>query len=356
VIKNPDLAATLRRSAAQGDKGFYEGTTAELIVAEMKRSGGIISAEDLAKYRAVWREPVATEIRGHRVLSMPPPSSGGIALVMLANILGGYPPMQWHSPLHLHRTAEAMKRVFADRNELLADPDFVTIDLATLASRGYAEERRATIRDDAATPSTEVVAGLTVEETETTHFSVVDRDGMAVALTTTINLLYGSGVTVTGAGFLLNDEMDDFSTNPGKQNALGLVQGKRNVVEPGKRPLSSMSPTVVVGPDGKVVLVTGSRGGGRIITAVYQVLSNVLDFGMDVMAAVAAPRIHHQHMPDAIGYEARGLPDGVRAALEQKGHELRPLPEVQSVPTLMRTRDGWAGTADPRREGTAAGH
>lgn len=357
ILKNPDLAASLERIAKDGPKGFYAGKTAELIVAEMKRSGGIMTARDLAAYKAVWRDPASTEYRGHRIYSMPPPSSGGMAIVMLANLMAGFPKAAWHSPEHLHQLAEAMRRVFADRNALLGDPDFVQIERDLLLSAQYADERRKSIDPARATPSKDISAGVKVVAggTDTTHFSVVDERGMAVALTTTINLNYGSAVTVTGAGFLLNDEMDDFTTLKPGGNAFGLQQGERNVVAPGKRPLSSMSPTVVVGPDGRVKLVTGARGGGRIITVAFQILANVVDYDMDVVAAVAAPRIHHQHLPDKLFHEKGGLTDEQRKALEQLGHVLSEQPPGQTAPTILRKGDGWVGTPDPRRQGKAVG-
>ena len=357
--RNPELAAVLTRIAEHGPAGFYEGETADLIVAEMVRGGGLITHEDLRGYDSEWREPVAFDYRGHRVLSMPPSSSGGITLALIANILEGYPlgELGWHSPRALHLTAEAMRRAFADRNHYLGDPDFVPIPHARLLSQGYADSLRAGIALDHATRSTELRAGLggDVESTHTTHFSVVDAHGNAVALTTTINDLFGSAVTVAGAGFLLNNEMDDFASKPGAPNLYGLVQGEANAIAGGKRMLSAMTPTIVLDPAGKPLLITGARGGPRIISAVFQVLSNVIDHGMDIGAAVHAPRIHHQHFPDRIRYEPNGLGAADSAALRALGHELQP-GFVGTAPSILR-RDGfWTGAPDPRTGGLAAGY
>lgn len=364
---NPDLAAVLKRIAEQGPAGFYEGETADLIVAEMKRGGGIITHEDLKSYEAVWREPVEFDYRGYQVVSMPPPSSGGLTLALIANILEGYDleALGWHSPEALHLTAEALRRAFADRNHYLGDPDFVENPRAMFLSEEYAAELRETISLERATPSSEVTPGMQVaigsEGDHTTHFSVVDGAGNAVALTTTINSLYGSKVTVTGAGFVLNNEMDDFAAKPGEPNQFGLVQGEANAVEPGKRMLSAMTPTIVVSPEGEPVLVTGARGGPRIITATFQVMSNVIDYGMDVSAAVNAPRIHHQHLPDILYYESmdggHGLTPDVIGRLEALGHDVRPRNAyVGNAPSILRIGDQWYGVADPRQGGNALGH
>jgi gamma-glutamyltranspeptidase / glutathione hydrolase len=357
--RNPDLATTLRRIAEHGPPGFYEGETADLIVAEMQRGGGMITHEDLRRYRAEWRTPVEFSYRGHRVISMPPASSGGITLGIIANVLDGYPidRLGWHSDASLHLVSEAMRRAFADRNHFLGDPAFVEIPQRRLLSREYAAQLRATIDREQATPSAAVRPGLveTAEPEQTTHFSVVDGFGNAVALTTTINDLYGSAVVVTGAGFLLNNEMDDFAAKPGAPNMYGLVQGEANAVAPEKRMLSAMTPTIVLDRTGRPMLVTGARGGPRIITAVFQVMSNVIDYGMDVATAVRAPRIHHQHLPDVLQYERGGLNEARIERLRGMGHTVEPRATVGTAPTLLR-RDGvWTGTADPRTGGSAAG-
>jgi gamma-glutamyltranspeptidase / glutathione hydrolase len=357
--RNPDLARTLRRIAEQGPDGFYTGETADLIVAEMRRGGGIITHEDLRRYRAEWRTPVEFTYRGHRILSMPPASSGGITLAIMANVLDGYPlaELGWHTPATLHLTAEAMRRAFADRNHFLGDPAFVQFPQQMLTSESYAARLREGIDRERATPSGEIRPGLANvhEPTHTTHFSVVDQHGNAVALTTTINALYGSGVTIRGAGIVMNNEMDDFAAKPGAPNMFGLVQGEANAIEPGKRMLSAMTPTIVLDRGGEVLMVTGARGGPRIITAVFQVISNVLDFGMDVGQAVHAPRIHHQHLPDAIFHETAGMGAERIAQLETMGHEVRSRATVGTAPTILRRGSVWTAVPDPRTGGSAAG-
>ena len=357
--RNPDLARVLERIAEQGPAGFYEGETADLIVQEMQRGGGIISHEDLRRYRAEWRQPVEFDYRGHRIISMPPASSGGITLAIMANVLDGYPldRLGFHTASSLHLTAEAMRRAFADRNHFLGDPAFVELPHEMLVSQSYADSLRATIDREHATPSLDVRPGL-MEEPEhvhTTHFSIVDAAGNAIALTTTINDLYGSGVTVTGAGFLLNDEMDDFAAKPGTPNMYGLVQGEANAIEPEKRMLSAMTPTIVLDGDSTVLLVTGARGGPRIITAVFQVISNVIDYSMELPAAVHAPRIHHQHLPDVLGFERDGLIPEVVAELESMGHDVQPRGGVGTAPTILRVNGMWTAVPDPRTGGKAGG-
>ncbi|HSJ10247.1 MAG TPA: gamma-glutamyltransferase [Longimicrobiales bacterium] len=357
---NPDLGRVLRRIAEHGPAGFYEGETADLIVAEMQRGGGIITHEDLRRYRAAWREPVEFDYRGHRVISMPPASSGGITLAIMANIVEGFPmeALGWHSAAGLHLTAEAMRRAFADRNHFLADPDFAPFPRDMLVSQEYADRLRNTIDRERATVSSSVRPGLgeQQEPEHTTHFSVVDQHGNAVALTTTINDLYGSGVTITGAGIVMNDEMDDFAAKPGTPNMFGLVQGEANAIQPEKRMLSAMTPTIVLDPDGDVLLVTGARGGPRIITAVFQVITNVIDHGMDVAAAVHAPRIHHQHLPDVLGFERDGLGEDVVAQLRAMGHEVEARGGVGTAPTILRRGGVWTAVPDPRTGGSARGY
>jgi gamma-glutamyltranspeptidase/glutathione hydrolase len=355
TFKNPDLARTLRRIAEHGADGFYLGETAELVAEEMRRSGGVITREDLAGYRAKWRDPIEFDYRGYHVISMPPPSSGGIALAEIAHILAGYDlaALGWHSVEHVHLVAEAIRRAFADRNALLGDPDFVPWNRSILTD-GYAKKRRETIDLHKASRSDQTGPGFR-EGTDTTHFAVVDEKGNVVALTYTLNRLYGSGVTVAGAGFLLNDEMDDFAAKPGTPNSYGLVQGEANAVGPGKRPLSSMSPTIVVDRGGRVVLVTGARGGSRIITAVFQVMSNALDFGMDAYAAVATPRVHHQHLPDLLFVEPEGLPSDTLRALERLGHATK-AGGSGVAPTIVRRGNTWTAAPDPRRGGAAEGY
>ena len=363
-----DLAETLRRIQRDGRDGFYAGRTADLFAAEMRRGGGLITREDLAGYRPAWREPIRFTYRGDTVLSMPPSSSGGVTLAMIAGILEGYDlgKLRWHSPRHIHLLTEAFRRAYADRNASLGDPDVVTMPLARLASREYAAERRATISLGRATPSREVGPGARTpaENPHTTHFSVVDSAGNAVAVTTTINSFYGIRAVVDGAGFLLNNEMDDFSAKPGAPNQFGLVQGEANAIAPGKRPLSAMTPTIVLTREGRLRLVLGSPGGSTIITNVFQNLSNVLDFGMGVQRAVSAPRIHHQHLPDEIGYEPGSLTAETIAALQAMGHAVKvrgspdaAYPYIGDIQAILVRPDGVReGASDPRRGGAAIGY
>lgn len=357
-IDNPDLAATLRRIAERGRDGFYKGETADLIVAEMQRGGGLITHEDLAKYEPKWRQPVTFLYRGHQIISMAPASSGGITLAIMANILDGYNLRELgpSSAQRYHLVAEASRRAFADRNHFLGDPDFVKIPVEKLLSPQYAADWRATISRDRATPSLSVKAGVAPSEpTQTTHFSVVDALGNAVGLTTTINELHGSAVTVTGAGFLLNDEMDDFTSKVGVANMFGLVQGEANSIAPGKRMLSAMTPTIVVDRAGNTLLVTGARGGPRIISAVFQIISNVLDHEMTLPQAVTAPRIHHQHLPDTLFHES-GLDETALAGLRQIGHITLRRGGIGSAPTILRVGGQWTGMADTRSGGKALGY
>ncbi|MCK9468893.1 MAG: gamma-glutamyltransferase [Porticoccaceae bacterium] len=320
-----DLAATLKRIARHGADDFYRGRTADLIVAEMERSGGLISHDDLANYQVVEREPVVGSYRGLEVISMPPPSSGGIHLVQMLNILEGWDlAAEGHNSAgYLHRLIEAMRRAYADRSKYLGDPDFVQVPVAELIDKAYAERLRDGIDLERATPSSEVAPALKpiAESPQTTHYSVWDEAGNVVTNTYTLNFSYGNGIAVSGAGFLLNNEMDDFSSKPGAPNAFGLLGDEANAIEPGKRPLSSMTPTLVL-RDGVPVLVTGGPGGSRIITSVLQVILNHVDFGMNVAEATAAPRIHHQWFPDAVDVEPGISPDTINL-LRAKGHDTR---------------------------------
>lgn len=367
TFAQPALAETLRRIRDEGRDGFYLGVTANLIVQEMERGGGIITLDDLAGYEAAWCAPITFSYRGHTVISMPPSSSGGAALAAMAQILEGYDlgAMEWHGAPMVHLLAEAWKRAYADRNAYLADPEFVDMPLARMISEEYGAERRAGIRLDRATPSEEVGPGLGVpqRERETTHVSVVDAHGNAVALTTTLNSFFGSKVTVAGGGFVLNNEMDDFAARPGHPNQFGLVQGENNAIEPGKRMLSAMTPTIVVDPDGELLYVTGSPGGATIITNVFQNLMHVIDYGMNVVEAVDVPRLHHQHLPDRIQYEPGALADETIARLVAMGHTVGErfdpealYPYIGDVQAIMRLPDGTLeGWSDPRRGGAAVG-
>jgi gamma-glutamyltranspeptidase/glutathione hydrolase len=357
--RDPDLAALLRRVAHDGPSAFYEGPVAASIAKAMKSGGGLVTAADLKAYAAEWRTPIEFEYRGRHVIGLPPPSSGGATLAMIAHILAGWDlrSLGWHSPAEVHLTAEAMRRAFAARNERLGDPKFVHNPIEELLSDGWATAQRSTIATDRATPSTALVPGgatRPVEGTHTTHLSVVDGDGNAVALTTTINAWFGSGVTVPGLGFVLNDEMDDFATVPGTRNMFGLVQGEVNSIAPGKRMLSSMAPTIVLGPSGDVELVLGAAGGPTIITAVFEELSNAVDFGMDIADAVRAPRFHQQDFPDVLTVEAHGMGDDVLHALEAMGHATKATDHLADAPGVGRVGSEWEGAAEPRRQGGLA--
>ena len=361
TLRQPDLAATLRRIRDQGPEGFYAGETAELIVAEMERGGGLITRQDLASYEAAWREPITFRYRDHTVLSMPPSSSGGATMAEMANILERWDlgAMPWHGPEMVHLYAEAWKRAYADRNHYLADPDFVDMPLVRMTSPEYAAERAATISPSAATPSTDIGPGMEGpdEGENTTHFSIVDASGSAVSVTTTINSWYGSKVTVAGAGFVLNNEMDDFAAKPGTPNQFGLVQGENNAIEPGKRMLSAMTPSIVLGPAGQLRMVTGTPGGSTIITTVFQTISNVLDYGMNVAQAVNAPRVHHQHLPDQIYYEEGGLDPATVAALEALGHTMVERSGISGDVQAILVQNGMlTAWSDPRRGGVAIGY
>jgi gamma-glutamyltranspeptidase/glutathione hydrolase len=318
-----------------------------------------MSLADLSEYRPRWRPPIEFEYRGHTIVSMPPPSSGGVALALIAGMLQGdvLAERGFHSAEHLHLLSEAMRRAFADRNYLLGDPDYVQMPLARLLSADYGAERRATI-GRVASRSGDVRPGAAAPEgNHTTHFAVVDGDGAAVSLTTTINDFYGSGVTVSGGGFLLNDEMDDFTSQPGVPNLFGLVQGEANAIAPGKRMLSSMAPTLLLDAQGNVRGALGARGGPRIISSTWQVLSNALDFQMGAVEAVNAPRLHQQWQPDEIALEAGGFTAEQVRTLEGRGHTLRFVPELGNAPVILRdlAAGAWTGAADPRRGGAALG-
>lgn len=356
VLRQPALARTLERIAANGANGFYRGETARIIADEMRELGGIITTQDLARYEPVWREPVRATYRGHAIFSMPPSSSGGVTIAETLNILEGFdslPP--FGSTQRAHLLASAYQRSFVDRNEKLADPAFVSVPIAELTSKSYAARLRSTIDTARATP-TRALMPSRAEGTETTHYSVVDGAGNAVATTTTINALYGSGVYIVGAGFFMNDEMDDFATRPGHPNMFGLVQGEANAVQPGKRMLSAMSPTIVVAPNDSLLLVLGARGGPRIITGTSQVIINVIDHRMTLADAMSAPRIHHQALPDTLRHEQNGLTSPVIDSLTQKSWGVGATGGVGLVNAIMRVPGGYHGVADPRSSGKALGY
>jgi gamma-glutamyltranspeptidase/glutathione hydrolase len=321
----------------------------------MERSGGLITKADLARYRPIWRKPIRSTYRGYTFFSMPPSSSGGPTVTEILNILEAYgPAARFGSAERIHALASASQLGFIDRNSKLGDPAFVRVPLATITSKDYAKALAKLISRDRATPTTKLESRLR-EGTETTHYSVVDRFGNAVATTTTLNDLYGSGVFVSGAGFFLNDEMDDFSAKPGTANMFGLIQGEQNAIAPGKRMLSAMSPTIVLDPKGSLLLVTGARGGPRIISATYQVILNVIDHRMSLADAMSAPRIHHQALPDSIRVEADGFEPAVISRLKQMGHYVYELSGIASSASIMRVKGGYEGMDDPRSHGGAVG-
>jgi len=355
----PDLAATLERIACNGANEFYEGETARMIARAMEANGGNITLEDLKRYEAVERQPLTGEYRGYGIITAPPPSSGGIGILQMTGVLEGtgYEKSGAGSAGAIHWVAEAMRRFFADRSEYMGDPDFARVPMQGLISPRYAAELRRTIDPETATPSAALHPGRPqrYEPAETTHYSIVDAEGNAVAVTYTLNGGYGSGVTVPGAGFLLNNEMDDFAAHPGKPNMFGLVQGEANAIEPRKRPLSSMTPTIVL-RDGKLYMVLGSPGGPRIITTVLNVLLNVVDFGMNMQEAVNAPRFHHQWLPDTLFVEPGISPD-TQALLKARGYKIEPASSMGEAAAILVERNGWLqGAADPRTEGRAAGY
>jgi len=350
----PDLAATLAAIAEQGPRGFYEGPVAEKLAKAVKDAGGLMTPDDLKSYQAMIRAPVRGTYRGYDIVSMPLPSSGGTVLLESLNILEGFPmsDMKQGSPQSLHVIIEAMKRAYADRARYLGDPDFVNAPTQTLLAKDYAAKQRASIDLARATPAAAALLPAPREGSNTTHYSIVDSHGNAVSNTYTLNFPYGVGLVAEGTGVLLNNELDDFTAAPGASNAFGLVGFEANLPGPGKRPLSSMSPTIVL-KDNKPVLVTGTPGGSRIISAVLQIVVDVLDYKMDVAAAVAAPRLHHQWMPDVVRVE-RGFPQETLDALRTRGHEVvEPLGQT-SANSIGATPDGLLGAPDPRTRGAAA--
>jgi gamma-glutamyltranspeptidase/glutathione hydrolase len=348
-----DLATSLGLIAEQGAQAFYEGAIAQKLVADMQAHRGLIHLDDLKNYRAVVRNPVQGRYRDYDIISMPPPSSGGAHLIQMLNILETWPMGESgpESAVTIHRMAEAMKLAYADRSAYLGDPDFVKIPLAGLTSKAYAKALAAQIDPHRARPATEIKPGQPqpYESGQTTHYSIVDRDGNAVAVTYTLNFPYGSGIVATGTGILLNNEMDDFAAKPGVPNAYGLIGGEANAVGPGKRPLSSMTPTLVF-KDGQVVLVTGSPGGSRIITTVLQIVLNVIDHRMNIAEATIAPRIHHQWWPDELRVEEGFSPDTVRL-LEGLGHRVVVQDAMGNTQSIVRTPEGLFGCSDTRRAG-----
>ena len=350
LLRQPELAKSLKLIAAKGADGFYKGETARKLVKAVNEAGGNMSLQDLANYRAIARVPVKGDYRGYEIVSMPPPSSGGIHIVQILNILEGYPLKDYgqNSAQTIHLMSEAMQLAYADRAEYLGDSDFIDVPASGLTSQAYADKLRSLINPNKATPAATIKANnpLPYESDQTTHFSIVDKDGNAVANTYTLNFSYGTGLVAEGTGILLNNEMDDFSAKPGVPNGYGLIGGDANAVEPNKRPLSSMSPTLVF-KDSKPYIVTGSPGGSRIITTVTQVISNVIDHDMNIAEATHAPRIHDQWLPDEIRIEKALNIDTIKK-LESMGHKVSPQSAMGSTQSIMITPNGVYGSSDPR--------
>jgi gamma-glutamyltranspeptidase/glutathione hydrolase len=359
-LVQPELAATLAR-IQKDPSDFYRGETARLIVADMQAHGGTLTAEDLTRYQPTVRTPLHGTYRGYQIVTMPPPSSGGVALIEMLNMLEPYDlqSMGWHSSQEVHTLVEVMRRAYADRAKFLGDADFVVVPLKGLMTRAYAEQRRKDIDAVRATDSKAVASGepARYQSPQTTHFTIIDPEGTVVASTYTLNESYGSAVTTPGAGFLLNDEMDDFTSKPGVPNAYGLIQGKANAIAPQKRPLSSMTPTIVM-RDGKVLFAVGSPGGSTIINTVLQVIVNVIDFGMNIQEAIDAARFHHQWLPDKVKWEPFEFSLDTTNALAKMGHIFEDRPEfigdAHAIGVDPKNGDR-LGASDPRRGGAAIG-
>jgi gamma-glutamyltranspeptidase/glutathione hydrolase len=357
LLVQKELGASLQRIRDQGRDGFYRGKTAALLAAEMQRGGGWITAQDMAEYHAVWRQPMLGKYRGYELISMPPPSSGGIALFQLLGMVEPYDlgKMGFHSPEHLHLVTEAERRVYADRAKHLGDADFYRVPITHLLDSAYIQQRMANFEPQKATPSSAIDGGVFThkESHQTTHYSIVDAEGNAVAITTTLNGGYGALTVVGGAGFLLNNEMDDFSAKPGVPNLYGALGGDANAIQPGKRPLSSMTPTIVT-QNGKLRMVVGTPGGTTIITSVFQVITNVIDFQMNMTQATHAKRFHSQWFPDELYLEKGAANAATRKKLEAMGHKIVEWPFIGLVESILVRKDGrLEGVADNRAEDDA---
>jgi gamma-glutamyltranspeptidase/glutathione hydrolase len=360
TINYPDLAKTLTRIQEHGREDFYQGETANMIVAEMQRGGGLITHDDLDNYQSVWRKPVIGHYRKHKIISMGPPSSGGIALIQILQMLEQFPVSSYNmnSSEYIHLLAEAEKRVYADRARYLGDDEYFDVPQEELLDTAYNHKRMMDFSFEKVKPSEDIYAGIlfSEESMETTHFSIIDQYGNAVAVTTTLNGGYGSKVFVAGAGFLMNNEMDDFSIKPGTPNMYGLTGGEANAIEPGKRMLSSMTPTIIE-KEGKLFMVTGSPGGSRIITSVLQSILNVIEFDLTMQESVAYKRFHHQWNPDHIVFERGRMNDEVKEELLVKGHKLTVRGPYSRVDAILVLEDGiLEGGADPRGDDVALGY
>ncbi|HZX59641.1 MAG TPA: gamma-glutamyltransferase, partial [Mucilaginibacter sp.] len=359
LLVQEDLAKTLELIRDKGRAGFYEGTVADALVAEMQSGAGLISKEDLRNYHSVWRKALTGQFKGYRIITMPPPSSGGVALLQLLQSVEKYPLTRWgfNSDSTVQLAVEAERRVYADRSKYLGDPDFYKVPVDSLLKPGYIALRMSNFNWDKATLSSDILPGKLAgyESDQTTHYSIVDRDGNAVAITTTLNNSFGSRIFVKGAGFLLNDEMDDFSSKPGVPNMFGLVGGKANSIQPNKRMLSSMTPTILE-KDGKLFMVVGTPGGSTIITSVFQTILNVTEFNQNMQQAVNSKRFHHQWLPDTL-YTERGALDSVtKMKLAKKGYKIKEGGPSGRVDAILKTQSGYyEGGADPRGDDTKLG-
>ncbi len=358
VLVQEDLAKTLEQIRDKGRSGFYEGVVADEIVAEMKTGNGLITKADLQNYHAVWRKPIIGDYRGYKIISMPPPSSGGIALLSLLKSVESYPLHRWgyNQDSTVQVMIEAERRVYADRSKYLGDPDFYKVPVDSLLRTSYILGRMSSFNWAAATPSTSIQPGVIAgyESDQTTHYSITDKDGNAVAITTTLNGSFGSKIFVKGAGFLLNNEMDDFSSKPGVPNMYGLLGGKANSIQPNKRMLSAMTPTIVE-KNGKLFMVVGTPGGATIITSVFQTILNVIDFDQDMQQAVTSKRFHHQWMPDNVQVERGAFSEATQTKLTQKGYIFKSSGGIGRVDGILKTPTGYQGGADPRGDDTKVG-
>jgi gamma-glutamyltranspeptidase/glutathione hydrolase len=359
ILVQQDLGRTLAMIRDKGRYGFYDGHIADLIIAEMKAGKGLFTKTDLKNYHAVWRKPVRGKYKSYNIITMPPPSSGGIALVQLLRSVEKYPLHRYgfNSDSTIQLITEAERRVYADRSKYLGDPDFYKVPVDSLVKPAYIDSRMQTFNWDRATPSSSIQAGnfAGYESDQTTHYSIVDKDGNAVSITTTLNDTFGSKIFVDGAGFLLNNEMDDFSSKPGVPNMFGLIGGKANSIQPGKRMLSSMTPTIVE-KNNKLFMVVGTPGGSTIITSVFQTVLDVIEFDMDMQQAVSAKRFHHQWQPDEITAERGAIDDAVKNKLTQKGYKVLTQGGIGRVDAIQKTPAGYQGGADPRGDDTAMGY